>query len=54
LEQVQQIQDAQQDTIDEKISEWTRGIKLLQAKTEEYQSRTMNSRVRIQFIGTYC
>lgn len=53
LEQVQQIQDAQQDTIDEKISEWTRGIKLLQAKTEEYQSRTMNSKVRFQFNGTY-
>lgn len=45
LEQAQKIQEAQQDTIDEKISEWTRGIKLLQAKTEEYQSRTINSKV---------
>lgn len=41
LEQARRIQEAQQDTMDEKISEWTRGIKLIQAKTEEYASRTM-------------
>jgi hypothetical protein len=41
LEQAQRVQEAQQDTIDEKISEWTRGIKLIQAKTEEYVSRTI-------------
>lgn len=46
LEQAQRIQEAQQDAVDEKISEWTRGIKLLQAKTEEYQSQTMNVKVR--------
>jgi len=45
LEQARQIQEAQQDTVDEKISEWTRGIKLLQAKTEEYQSRTTDLKV---------
>ena len=45
LEQTQRIQEAQQDTVDEKISEWTRGIKLLRAKTEEYQSQTMNVKV---------
>ena len=46
LEQAQRIQEAQQDTVDEKISEWTRGIKLLQAKTDEYQSQTMNVKVQ--------
>ena len=40
LEQVQTEQEANEDTADEKMSEWTRGIKLLQAKTEEYESRT--------------
>ena len=39
LEQATRNQEMKQDTIDEKISEWTRGIKLIQAKTEEYQSR---------------
>ena len=46
LEQAQRIQEAQQDTMDEKISEWTRGIKLLQAKTEEYKSQTINVKVQ--------
>lgn len=47
LEKAQRVQDVQQDTIDEKISEWTRGIKILQAKTEEYESRTTtNQKVR--------
>ena len=45
LDQAQRIQEAQQDTVDEKISEWTLGIKLLEAKTEEYQSQTTNSKV---------
>src|SRR6202021_2024885 len=45
LEQPQRNQEVRQDTVDEKISEWTRGIKLLQAKTEEYESRTANSKV---------
>ena len=40
LEQVQTEQRANEDNVDEKMSEWTRGIKLLQAKTEEYESRT--------------
>ena len=44
LEQAQRNQEARQDNVDEKISEWTRGIKLLQAKTEEYESRAMNSK----------
>lgn len=46
LEQAQRNQEARQDTLDEKISEWTRGIKLLQAKTEEYESRATNTKVR--------
>lgn len=40
LEQVQAEQEANEDTIDEKLSEWTKGKTLLQAKTEEYESRT--------------
>jgi chromosome segregation ATPase len=46
LQQAQRNQESRQDTLDEKISEWTRGIKLLQAKTEEYESRATNSKVR--------
>lgn len=49
LEQAQQIQEARQDTVDEKFSEWTRGIKLLQAKTEEYRSRTKAINVPILY-----
>jgi hypothetical protein len=44
LEQAQRNQEARQDNVDEKISEWTRGIKLLQAKTEEYESRAINNK----------
>jgi hypothetical protein len=40
LERVKLDHAANEDVIDEKFSEWTRGIKLLKAKTEEYQSRT--------------
>lgn len=45
LQQSTWNQEMKQDTIDEKISEWTRGIKLIQAKTEEYQSRTTAAKV---------
>jgi hypothetical protein len=45
LEQVTRNQEMKQDSLDEKILEWTRGIKLIQAKTEEYQSRTTNAKV---------
>jgi chromosome segregation ATPase len=54
LEQAQRIQDAQLDTVDEKISEWTRGIKLLEAKTEEYQSRVTNAKVEHLFGISDC
>jgi hypothetical protein len=47
LEQSSRGQELKLDMIDEKISEWGRGIKLIQAKTEEYQSRTMNIKVSI-------
>jgi hypothetical protein len=45
LETTQRNQEIRQDTVDEKLSEWTRGIKLLEAKTEEYLSRTTNKKV---------
>jgi hypothetical protein len=50
LEETQRNQDIQQDLFEEKFSEYTRGIKLVQAKTEEYISRTTNTKVRSQFI----
>jgi hypothetical protein len=46
LERVQLDHATKEDVIDEKLSEWTRGIKLLKAKTEEYQSRTPKNLVR--------
>ena len=45
LEQAQRNQEARQDTLDEKASEWTRGIKLLHAETEEYNSRSIHVKV---------
>jgi hypothetical protein len=39
LEEIQRNQDEQRDVFDEKVSEYTRGIKLLEAKTKEYNSR---------------
>lgn len=45
LERARGNEVAQQDTVDEKFSEWTRSIKLIQAKTEEYQSRQTTARV---------
>ena len=45
LERARGNQDAQQDTVDEKFSEWTRSIKLIQAKTEEYLSRPATAKV---------
>ena len=45
LETTQRNQDLRQDNVDEKIAEWTRGIKLLEAKTEEYLSRTTQTKV---------
>jgi len=45
LERARGNQDAQQDTVDEKFSEWTRSIKLIQAKTEEYLSRPTTAKV---------
>jgi hypothetical protein len=47
LETAQRNQDMRQDSVDEKLSEWTRGIKLLEAKTEEYISRTTNPKVQL-------
>jgi len=52
LELIQRNVETRQDTLDEKISEWTRGIKLLQAKTEEYLSRTSNAKVHLKFSLT--
>ena len=49
LETQQQNQEIRQDTVDEKLTEWTRGIKLLEAKTEEYLSRTTNTKVCSSF-----
>ena len=49
LEETQRNQALQQDTIDDKILEWTRGIKHLQAKTEEYLSRSTCSQVCSHF-----
>ena len=40
LEDVRLDHAAKEDVIDEKLTEWARGIKLLKAKTEEYQTRT--------------
>jgi len=45
LERARGNEVAQQDIMDEKFSEWTRSIKLIQAKTEEYQSRQTTARV---------
>jgi len=45
LERARGNEAAQQDTVDEKFSEWTRSVKLIQAKTEEYQSRQTTARV---------
>ena len=50
LEQVQHEQEAQEDMVDEKMSEWTRGIKLLQAKTEEYESRAPKMLVQFPIL----
>ena len=46
LERARGNQDAQQDTVDEKFSEWTRSIKFIQAKTEEYLSRPTIAKVQ--------
>jgi len=45
LELATRNQEIKADGVDEKIAEWTRGIKLTQAKTEEYQSRSTNAKV---------
>ena len=45
LELATRNQEIKTDGVDEKIAEWTRGIKLTQAKTEEYQSRGTNAKV---------
>ena len=50
LEQTQRNQENQQDLFEEKLLEYTRGIKLLQAKTEEYVSRTKNVKVISQSL----
>ena len=49
LDRARGNQDAQQDTVDEKFSEWTRLIKLIQAKTEEYLSRPTTAKVHILY-----
>jgi len=49
LEETQRNQESQQDTMYDKIAEWTRGIKHLQAKTDEYLSRSTCSQVRSHF-----
>ena len=46
LERARTDQDAHQDAVDEKFSEWTRSIKHIQAKTEEYLSRPTNAKVQ--------
>jgi hypothetical protein len=48
LETAQRNQDMRQDSVVEKLSEWTRGIKLLEAKTEEYISRTTTLKVQLK------
>lgn len=50
LEQSSRGQELKLDLIDEKISEWGRGIKLIHAKTEEYRSRVMNTKVSIPHL----
>ena len=45
LELATRNQEIKTDGVDEKIAEWMRGIKLTQAKTEEYQSRSTNAKV---------
>ena len=50
LEQSCRGQEMKLDLIDEKILEWGRGIKLIQAKTEEYHSTSMNIKVSIPHL----
>jgi hypothetical protein len=38
-------QESQQDAFDEKISEWARNTKIVQAKTEEYKSQVRDPKV---------
>lgn len=45
LEAEKQKNDAQEDTIDEKIAEWTRTTKFIQMKAEEYKSQLKSPKV---------
>ena len=50
LEQSCRGQEMKLDLIDEKILEWGRGIKLIQAKTEEYHSTSIKIKVSIPHL----